>query len=293
MPKTAKDFECEIPGEEDTVAGWIAKPDTPIEWTIDQLMSEGTDLYISGGTGLCKSWDTMRLCFEFETGGMWHNLRCKRLHPIYISLELTENQMKPRIRKLAEQYPAVRDAHFLARKGCDYRLNTRQGRDNLRALLYDYGGDFGVIVLDPLSLFIKGQMDRIDWNNDLYPVLVELKKEFGCSLILNHNNRKKIQIYGHDVDSFAADNLKGVSEIIDRADNIVVLISESQPRKTKEGKSKRREVSRWIHAAKTRDNEWELKPHRINWNHKKGIYEPVQCPGWTSGKTKEDFDCDE
>jgi hypothetical protein len=101
-----------------------------------------------------------------------------------------------------------------------------------------------------------------------------IKREFGCSIILDHNFRKRIQIYGHGEDMFAPDRLKGVSDIIDRADNIVVFINETQPRKDADGKSQRMEIAKWIHAAKTRDAEVELPFHRVKWDRHRAMFVP-------------------
>jgi len=71
-------------------------------------------------------------------------------------------------------------------------------------------------------MFIKGDIHKVDWNNQVEPVLTELKERYKCSLVLNRKFRKAIQIYGQE-DLFSPDRLKGVSDIIDRADNIIVL----------------------------------------------------------------------
>jgi len=263
-----------------TVNGWLRKPQSEIIWDIKQLMAKGTTTIISGNTGIGKSWETKHMAFQFRLGGNWHGLPCRQLTPIYICLEFTENQMQNRIRKLAPIYPTVRDINFLAHKGYDYRLNTILGRDNLFKLLRGFNQQFGVVILDPLASFIKGKVDQVDWNNDVEPVLTMIKLEFSCSIILNHNFRKRIQIYGHGEDMFAPDRLKGVSDIIDRADNIVVFISESQPRKDADGKSQRMEIAKWIHATKTRDAEVELPFHRVRWDSKTAMFVPEDGLGW-------------
>ena len=79
---------------------------------------------------------------------------------------------------------------------------------------------------------------------------------------------------------FAPDRLKGVSDIIDRADNIVIFVSESQPRRNEQGESQRIEIAKWMHAAKTRDAERELKPHRVNWNYNEVMLVPEDELGW-------------
>lgn len=265
---------------ETTVNGWLRRPEPQMTWDINQLMAKGTTTIISGNTGIGKSWETKHLAFQFRLGGSWHGLPCRQLIPIYICLELTDNQMQKRIKKLAPIYPAVRDINFLAHKGYDYRLNTNLGRDNLFKLLRSFNQEFGVVMLDPLASFIKGKVDQIDWNNEVEPFLTMIKLEFSCSIILNHNFRKRIQIYGHGEDMFASDRLKGVSDIIDRADNIIVFISESQPRKDADGKSQRMEIAKWIHAAKTRDAEVELPFHRVRWDSRAAMFVPEDGLGW-------------
>jgi len=146
--------------------------------------------------------------------------------------------------------------------------------------LHSYNQQFGVIILDPLALFIDGEMQKVNWNNYVEPVLTEIKNTFNCSLVINHNLRKKVQLLGHSEDMFAPDRLKGVSDIIDRVDNIVVFVSEHQPRKDPDGKSARIEIAKWIHATKTRDAELELKPHRIVWNYEKALFLPEDGLGW-------------
>ena len=254
------DNHITIPSEASTVTGWLARPVTEVQWDIEQLMAQGTTL--------------------IRLGGMWHGLQVRQLMPICVNLELTENQMQTRIRKLAGIYPAVRDINFLARKGANYRINTDEGKENLFELLRNYGQSFGVVILDPLALFIDGKLEKIDWNGEVEPVLTELKQEFGCSIILNHNFRKKIQIYGHGEDMFAPDRLKGVADIIDRVDNIVVFVSESQPRKNEQGENQRIEIAKWIHAAKTRDAERALSPHRVKWIFNEAMFVPVDELGW-------------
>lgn len=268
-----------------TVNGWLKKPIPPIQWDIEQLMAQGTTLAIAGNTGIGKSWETMHLAYQFRLGGKWHGLPCRQLMPICVNLELTDNQMLTRIRKLdmtypKEQYPQVKQIPFVAAKGEDYRLNSLPGKDKLLQRLRSYGMEFGLIILDPLALFIKGKLEKVDWNNEVEPVLNEIKREFGCSIILNHNFRKQIQIQGHTEDLFAPDRLKGVAEIMDRADNIVVFISESQPRNNPDGKSVRIEIAKWIHAAKTRDAEVELQPHRVKWDYGRGMFVPEDRLGW-------------
>jgi len=263
------------------VAAWLRRPERQVTWDIDQLMAQGTTLIIAGNVGIGKSWETKHLAFQFRLGGAWHGLRCRQLSPIYLGLELTENQMQRRIRKLASIYPDVTDINFLARKGVDYRLNTESGRSNLFDLLRGYGQDFGVVILDPLALFVEGKLEKIDWNGEVEPVLNQIKHDFGCSIIFNHNFRKKIQIYGHSEDMFAPDRLKGVSDLIDRADNIVIFVSESQPRRDAEGGSQRIEIAKWMHAAKTRDAESELRPHRVKWDYGRAMLVPEEEQGWT------------
>ena len=137
--------------------------------------------------------------------------------------------------------------------------------DRTGSLLESYRQSFGVIILDPLALFLEEELQKVHWNSEVEPVLTEIKRKFGCSIILNHNLRKKVQVYGHSEDLFAPDRLKGVSDIIDRADNIVMLVKESQPRKDEDRKSYRVLIT-WIHAAKTRDAEVELPFHRVKWD---------------------------
>jgi len=269
-----------IPSESDTVAGWLARPVVEIQWDIEQLMAHGTTLIIAGNVSIGKSWESKHLAFQFKLGGRWHGLQCRELIPIYVSLEFTENQMQRRIRKLASVYPTVRDINFLARKGANYKINTESGRENLLELLHGYGQNFGVVILDPLALFIDGKLEQLDWNGEVEPVLTQIKREFDCSIILNHNFRKKIQIYGHSEDMFAADRLKGVSDIIDRADNIVIFVSESQSRHNEQGGSQRIEIAKWMHATKTRDAEWELKPHRVKWDYGEVMLVPEDELGW-------------
>jgi len=271
-----------IPSEADTVAGWLTRPEVQVHWDIEQLMAQGTTLIIAGTTGIGKSWESKHLAFQFKLGGSWHGLRCRQLIPMYVSLEFTENQMQRRIRKLAGVYPTVRDINFLARKGANYKINTELGKENLFELLNGYGQNFGVVILDPLALFIDGKIEKVDWNGEVEPVLTRIKQEFGCSIVLNHNLRKKIQIYGHSEDLFAPDRLKGVADVIDRTDNIVVFVSESQPRRNEQGENQRIEIAKWIHAAKARDAEWELQPHRIVWDYANAIFNPQDGRGWVS-----------
>lgn len=263
-----------------TVNGWLKKPQPSVVWDINQLMAHGTTTIISGNTGIGKSWETMHLAFQFRLGGTWHGLPCRQLMPIYVGLELTDNQIQRRIKKLAPVYPDVRDINFLAHKGYDYKLNTTVGRDNLLKQLRSFNQQFGVVILDPLASFVKGKVDQVDWNNEVEPVLTTIKSEFDCSIVLDHNFRKRIQIYGHGEDMFAPDRLKGVSDIIDRADNIVIFISESQPRKDTDGKSQRIEIAKWIHAAKTRDAEVELPFHRVRWDSTRAMFVAENLLGW-------------
>lgn len=270
-----------IPSETNTIAGWLARPTVQTQWDIEQLMAQGTTLIISGVTGIGKTWETNHLAFQFRTGGIWHGLQCRQLMPICVNLELTENQMQARVVKLAQLYPTVTDINFLARKGGNYRLNTLEGKENLLELLRSYGLNYGVVILDPLALFIDGKLEKLDWNGEVEPVLTQIKQEFGCSIVLNHNFRKKIQIYGHSEDMFAADRLKGVADIIDRVDNIVLFVSESQPRRNEGGESRRIEIAKWIHAAKTRDADRELKPHRVTWDYDGAMFVPEDGIGWS------------
>lgn len=263
-----------------TVNGWLRRPEPETEWDIKQLMAQGTTLVIAGNVGIGKTFETMHLAFQFRLGGHWHGLPCRQLMPIYINLELTEKQMQKRIKKLSQQYPDVRDINFVAAKGINFRLNNPSGRENLLFLLRSYRQEFGVIILDPLALFVDGELHKVDWNGAVEPVLTAIKKEFNCSIIFNHNLRKKIQIYGHGEDMFTPDRLKGVSDIIDRADNIVMLVQETQPRKDPDGKSQRVEIAKWIHAAKTRDAEIELLPHRIKWISAQAMFVPEDGLGW-------------
>jgi len=263
-----------------TVAEWLKKPVTETDWDINQLMARGTTFIIAGNVGIGKSWESMHLAFQFRRGGFWHGLQCRKLMPIYISLEFTEQQMQKRIIKLANIYPSITDINILADKDTNYRLNNKEGKNNLFKLLRSYNQKFDVIILDPLALFVEGEIQKVNWNGTIEPVLNEIKKEFGCSIIFNHNLRKRIQIYGHSDDMFAPDRLKGASDIIDRADSIVLLISETQPRKDETGKSKRVEITKWIHATKTRDAERELKPHRILWDPDKVMFVPEDGQGW-------------
>jgi RecA-family ATPase len=168
-----------IPSEADTIAGWLQRPEPEVIWDIEELMGQGTSLIIAGNVGIGKSWETMHLTFQLRLGGTWHGLQCRQLMPIYVGLESTENQMQRRIRKLASIYPDVRDINFVAAKGADYRLNTQSGKENLFALLRGYGQNFGVIILDPLALFIEGKLEKVDWNNEVEPSLTEIKEEFG------------------------------------------------------------------------------------------------------------------
>jgi len=266
----------------ETVEGWLNRPVPKTQWDIEQLLATQTTLIIGGVSGIGKTWESEHLAFKFRQGERWHGLQCRKLTPLYITLELNDRQMQKRMAKLAQIYPTVRDIHFLAREGANYKLNTDEGKKNLFEELRKYQ-PFEVLILDPLSLFIKGKIEQVDWNNEIEPVLSEIKREFGCSLILNHNFRKKIQIYGHGEDNFAADRLKGVAEVIDRAGSIVVFISESQAIK-KNGESQRVEIAKWIHAAKTRDAEWELKPHRVVWDWDKAMFKPEDGLEWTKAQ---------
>ena len=267
---------------ESTMAVWLERPRTQIEWDIDQVLPKGTTSIISGNTGIGKSWESQHLAIQFRLGGKWHNLQCRQLKPLYISLEFTENQMQRRVEKLAKVYSkdwdSIADVEFVARKGSDFRLNTEEGKKNLFSELEKH--KFEVLILDPLALFIKGKLTEVDWNNKVEPVLNEIKEEFGCSIVLNHNFRKTVSIAGHTEDLFSADRIKGLADIIDRADSIIMFVAENQPRK-REGKSKRVIVARWLCAPKTRDAEWELSPHRVEWDYDKVMFVPEDGLGWT------------
>ncbi|MFC1955178.1 AAA family ATPase [Chloroflexota bacterium] len=187
-----------------TVNGWLKRPEVQKTWDIEQLMAKGTTLIISGNTGIGKSWETKHLAFRFYSGQKWHGLQCRKLTPIYITTELTENQMRRRLKKLAPQYPDAKGIHFIANKHENYRLNTSTGRNNLFGLLNSkcVDGKFGVVILDPLAMFIDSEIQKVDWNKQVEPVLTELKRCYDCSLVLNHNFRKAVRIYGHEEDLF-------------------------------------------------------------------------------------------
>lgn len=271
---------------EDTVGIWLEKPPISIDWDIDQILAKGTTLIIAGNVGIGKSWESVHLAFQLRLGRKWHGLQCRELMPFYLSLEFTENQMQKRIQKLAKSYSKdiypLEEIRIVADKGGNYKLNDDEGKKNLFNLLrQDKMRPPQVIILDPLSLFIKGQLHKVDWNNEIEPVLNEIKAEFNCSIILNHNFRKATHIQGHSEDSFAPDRLKGVSDLIDRADTILMFVAESQPRKDAEGKSVRIEVAKWLCAPKTRDAEWLLQPYRVIWDYDKAQFIPENGLGWT------------
>jgi len=267
---------------ESAVAVWLERPQIQTEWDIDQVLAKGTTLIISGNTGMGKSWESKHLAIQSKLGGKWHNLQCRQLRPLYISLEFTDNQMQKRVEKLARVYSkdldAIADVEFLARKGSNFKLNTEEGKENLFNELRKH--KFEVLILDPLALFIGGKLTDVDWNNKVEPVLNEIKKEFGCSIVLNHNFRKTQYVYGHSEDMFSADRLKGLADIIDRADSIITFVAENQPRKIGD-KSQRIIVAKWICAPKTRDAEWELSPHRVQWDYNKAMFVTDNDLGWT------------
>lgn len=271
---------------DDSVRGWLEKPPIEIDWDIVQILAKGTTLIIAGNVGIGKSWESVHLAFQFRLGGKWHGLQCRQLMPLYLSLEFTQNQMQKRVQKLAKIYSkdmnALEEIRIVADKGGNYKLNTDEGRNNLFNLLrQDKMRPPEVVILDPLSLFIKGKMEKVDWNNEIEPVLNEIKTEFNCSIILDHNFRKLTYIQGHSEDLFATDRLKGVSDLQDRADTIIAFVVENQPRKDAEGKSVRIEVAKWLCAPKTRDAEWALQPHRIEWDYNKALFKPENSLGWT------------
>lgn len=279
MGETRQNGQNTEPPGSTTVSGWLQRTEPEVEWDIEQLMAQGTTLIIAGNVGIGKSWETMHLAFQFRLGGKWHGLPCRNLMPISINLELTDRQMQRRIKKIAPQYDNARDINFIAAKGANLRINTSIGKDNLFLLLRSYGNEFGVIILDPLALFIDGEIQKVDWNGQVEPVLTKLKNDFHSSIVIDHNFRKIIHTPGHSEDLFAPDRLKGVSDIIDRTDNIVVFVSESQPRYV-DGKPVRIEIAKWMHAVKTRDAELELKPHRVVWDYSKALFVPEEGLGW-------------
>ena len=90
---------------ETTVNGWLRRPEPQMTWDINQLMAKGTTTIISGNTGIGKSWETKHLAFQFRLGGSWHGLPCRQLIPIYICLELTDNQMLLALRYFGRTQP--------------------------------------------------------------------------------------------------------------------------------------------------------------------------------------------
>lgn len=277
---------------DDSVRGWLEKPPIETDWDIVQILAKGTTLIMAGNVGIGKSWESVHLAFQFRLGGKWQGLQCRQLMPLYLNLEFTPNQMQKRVQKLAKAYfkdiYSLEEIRIVADKGGNYKLNTEEGRNNLFTLLrQDKMRPPEVIILDPLSLFVDGKIEQVDWNKEIEPVLNEIKTEFNCSIILNHNFRKAVHIYGHSEDSFAPDRLKGVSDLIDRADTILMFVAESQPRKDAEGKSVRIEVAKWLCAPKTRDAEWLLQPYRVIWDYDKAQFIPENGLGWTEpGKSK-------
>jgi hypothetical protein len=174
----------------------LALPEVPPDWMVENLFTVGSSGWVGAEPKVGKSWTVLELIYALTTGtpflGKFAVRQPRKV--IYIQEEDSLQRVLRRFKQLLRGTPGripPHDDYLRWSIGVGFKLDSATWMAMLRAELDLFRAD--VVFLDVFNrLHLKNENDQAEMSAILDQLIV-LTREFGCSFIVVHHNRKPQQ----------------------------------------------------------------------------------------------------
>lgn len=252
---------------------FIVKDSTQEEYTIDQLLREGSGYgIIAGRTGLGKTNILLNLSMWLAMGEPFFGLNTKKSRVLYLGFEGAKQNLQDRYTKIilrrhseGHEESIPQDEWLHVERKDSFLLS--KNKDEFKKLI----SPFDVVMLDPIKWAVGGDYTKPSAAAEFTKTLIEILRNEGKTAIISMQIRKRDpRVKVEEGDLF---ELKGAADYVEDA-TFAMLLERSEMR----GKSvPAHEKDRYLtlYFAKHREATEDLAPVELLYNYDKCEFEVV------------------
>ena len=193
----AVNFDCPIDLEEVInlrprfvvrTAADALKPQAPLEWIVDRIISKGSVNIFYGDPGAKKTYALLSMAVCIAKGKPWLELTVIPCKVLFIDEETGEKRLSLRIAAALRGELAGEDTpiEFISLAG--FKLDDPNDTVILKAVIQERGA--GVIILDALADVMTGDENSKQDTQPIFNRLRMIAEETGAAIIIIHHSNK-------------------------------------------------------------------------------------------------------
>lgn len=174
----------------------LAMPEEEPDWLVDQLFTVGSNGWVAAEPKVGKSWVVLELAYALSTGQPFLG-RFAVKQPrvvLYIQEEDSVQRVLRRLKRIIRgdaSRQAPRDDYFLWSVRAGFKLDDLLWLEAIRQEIIAYKAE--VIILDVFNRLHGSDENKQAEMTMILNNLTRLTKDYGCSFIIVHHNRKPQQ----------------------------------------------------------------------------------------------------
>jgi hypothetical protein len=193
----AVNFNCRIdldevinlrPRFEVRTAADALKPQAPLEWIVDRIISKGSVNIFYGDPGAKKTYALLSMAICIATGKPWLGMDVIPCKVLYIDEETGEKRLSLRMAAALRGELAGEDTpiEFICLAG--FKLDDLNDIVVLKSIIQERGA--GVIILDALADVMTGDENSKQDTQPIFNRLRMIAEETGTAIIIIHHSNK-------------------------------------------------------------------------------------------------------
>jgi regulatory protein RepA len=164
------------------------------EFHIQNLLTKDGRMLIYGGAGVRKSWLVQHLAFSIATGSDWLGFRTAQDRVLLVNFEISPVPFASlRLRPMEARFALQPQMLYEWSPGI-MRLDDRPTFNTFAAFVRNIAPK--VIILDCLQACYGGDENDMEQSSVWIDNVEELRREFGCSIVIVHHENKSILATG-------------------------------------------------------------------------------------------------
>lgn len=164
------------------------KPQAPISWLVDGIISRGSLSIFYGEPGAKKTFSLLWLAACASIGGSWLDMKTKPCKVLIVDEESGEKRLGLRLGQILRGALADENAMLSYVSLAQFHLNESRDVDALQNLILDEGAE--LVVIDALADIMSGDENS---KEDVQPVMNSLRKiaetTNAAIVVIHHSNK--------------------------------------------------------------------------------------------------------
>jgi hypothetical protein len=198
-----------------SLAELLSQPSCEVPYLISAIIPEGGVLLIGGEPGVGKTWLALELALSVAQGRPFlERFQAKQGLVLIIDEESGENRLRYRLSRLALDVELPIYLSSMNNIDLQDKVWANMLGDRISALKPS------LVILDSLIRVHRGEENSAQDMSQLFAVLSEMRKEFGCAFAYTHHLRKRGMLKGLNS---LGQRMRGSSDITAYADSILGL----------------------------------------------------------------------